>query len=222
MLRYTRSLVLVLAVAAVPLAAQQPDTLPLSIAPAAVVPSTLHEAPPALTPAVRAALPSHPVPTTRFPVELMGLAALATARSKTRRSAGKKRDVQMLVDSDIHVIRKDEDKKSYTHVVRGGVLLDDLEDDALTDQEIDEMISRGVIRPATPAEVARLENADLQDERAKLAAEQAGEVAQLQADHATELAAAPEDQKAKVQQRQETALVKLQAKHAAALNDVGT
>jgi F0F1-type ATP synthase epsilon subunit len=185
MLRYTRSLVLVLAVAAVPLAAQQPDTLPLSIAPAAVVPSTLHEAPPALTPAVRAALPSHPVPTTRFPVELMGLAALATARSKTRRSAGKKRDVQMLVDSDIHVIRKDEDKKSYTHVVRGGVLLDDLED-------------------------------------AKLAAEQAGEVAQLQADHATELAAAPEDQKAKVQQRQETALVKLQAKHAAALNDVGT
>jgi hypothetical protein len=122
----------------------------------------------------------------------MGLAALATARSKPGDPLARSATCKCYIDSDIHVMRKDEDKKSYTHVVRGGVLLDDLEDDALTDQEIDEMISRGVIRPATPAEVARLENADLQDERAKLAAEQAGEVAQLQADHATELAAAPE------------------------------
>lgn len=218
MLRQFRFIVPLLALAlaqAVP--AQVPDTLPLhQIAPAAVAPSVLHAASPVS--AVRAALPHS---TTRLPVEMMGLAALATARKKTRRNSGKKRDVQMYVDSDLHVMRKDEDKKSVLKVIQGGVLLDDLDDDALTDDEIDEFTARRVIRPATPEEVSRLEDKGLQEERTTLATEQAQEMAALQADHATALASTPEEQKPKVQQQQETAIVKLQARHAAALNDIG-
>jgi hypothetical protein len=126
----------------------------------------------------------------------------------------------MYLDSDAHVMRKNEDTGRFeTTVVRGGVLVDDTD---LTDDEIDELTALRVVRPATGDEIDRLEQRDAEDARAELLRTQETEVAQLRAQHDTDRAAleatgpAPEASRSSPIARQ-TELTELQAKHAAAL-----
>jgi hypothetical protein len=219
-LRFALASLALLAASAVP--AQVPDTLTHHLAPAAVASTTLSQVPPASTPAVRAALSTPHAPATRVPLELMAFAFVGATKKTTRRSAGKKRDMPMYIDSDLHVARKDDDKKPYTHVIKGGQLLDDVEDDGLTEEEIDEFIARRAIRPATPDEIARLEQAEVNDERTQLQADQARELDALRADQAAELAAAPENKRAALQEKQQKAVDALTEKHVAAVNKLGT
>jgi hypothetical protein len=181
--------------------------------------------PPVQLPAVRAAIPStpsHPRSRHRF-TDSIGLLAVAGATKKaTRRSSGKKRDVPMYLDSDVHVMRPSEadEKKLVTTVIKGGVLVDDTD---LTDDEIDELTARRVIRPATVDEIQRLEAADTAADRAELVKSQQEEIAQLRANH--EVARATLAQKdgvsadalAKADQKSAMEVASLQEKHAGAL-----
>lgn len=181
--------------------------------------------PPVQLPAVRAAIPSVPsLPTSRHRfTDSIGLLAVAGATKKTtRRSSGKKRDVPMYLDSDVHVMRPSEadEKKLVTTVIKGGVLVDDTE---LTDDEIDELTARRVIRPATVDEIQRLEFADTAADRAELVKSQQEELSQLRANQEqsrAQLAAkdgVSADALAKADQKSAMDLASLQEKHAGAL-----
>lgn len=107
---------------------------------------------------------------------------MATKKKATRRAQGAKRtDVPMYLDSDVH--RMGEDDK--LDIVRGGVMVDDTD---LTDEEIEELTARRVIRPAKPDEIERAANAEHTEKRAQLQRDQSAEVAQLQAQQAQEKA----------------------------------
>jgi hypothetical protein len=184
--------------------------------------------PPVQLPAVRAAIvPSHSAPhrAPRF-TDGLGLLAVAGATKKraSRRTSGKKRDVPMYLDSDVHVLRESEDPthngKLVTTVIKGGVMVDDTD---LTDDEIDELTARRVIRPATPEEIDRLEQADTAEARAELVATQEAELAQLRANNEAaraEMAARENvsgDALAKLDQKNAMTVAALQEKHAGAL-----
>lgn len=169
-----------------------------------------------------------PVPTReQLPLSTVGFGAIVGATAKkraTRKAAGKKRDVPMYLDSDVHVMRPDEEnpKRKVTTIVRGNRLLDDLEADELTDDEIDELTARRVIRPAKPEEIERSEQQDRAAQREELSAEQTAEITQLRANRESERAqlvaggVKPEDL---VSFDDETAstIAELQTEHAAAL-----
>jgi hypothetical protein len=177
--------------------------------------------------AVRA---SHPLPSTvphRIPSAslLIGAAFGATAKKKaTRKAAGKKRDMPMFLDSDVHVMREDpnNEKRMVTTIVRGGRMLDDLEDEALTDDEIDELTARRVIRPATVAEVDRAAQQDKAVQREELVSDQTTEIQQLRANREAERAGLVADGSAPADlitfdQATTEQVTNLQAKHADAL-----
>jgi hypothetical protein len=164
----------------------------------------------------------------RFPIEL-ALAGLATARrSAAKKTAAKKTPaktsaakksastkVPMYLDSEVHVTRDNKKGDPVLTVIKGGQLVDDTD---LTDEEIDDLTTRRVIRPATVAEIERLSKAPAVKAREELVREQEGEVAQLKAAHAAALAAAAPDEKAALQEEQATELTDLQAEHVDALN----
>jgi hypothetical protein len=137
-------------------------------------------------------LPS--APAQHVPFQSLALSAIlgATAKKKatTRKAAGKKRDMPMYLDSDVHVMREDpnNEKRMITTIVRGGRMLDDLDDEALTDDEIDELTARRVIRPATVEEVDRAAQQDKAAQRADLVGDQTTEIQQLRANREGERA----------------------------------
>lgn len=71
------------------------------------------------------------------------------------------RKVPMFVDSEVHLPAKTEGKPH--RVIKGGVLLDELEVE-LDDDEVDELIALKAIRPATPAEIAAADKRAEQEE----------------------------------------------------------
>lgn len=153
------------------------------------------------------------------PLSLFGFAiAGATAKKRTtRRSEGKVAKVPMYLDSEVHVMRDDK-----LEVVRGGVLLDDTD---LDEEEIESIQGRGVIRPATPAEIEQLAQADKAQERAAVTRTQQTELQSMQARQASEMAGATnagksDADKAKLSEKHAEALTALQEKHTAALNDL--
>jgi hypothetical protein len=148
------------------------------------------------TMAVRQSIPlphSKPSSSRQVPVDFLAIGAAvgATKKKVTRKSAGKKRDMPMFLDSDVHVMREDplDPRRKITTIVRGGRMLDDLEDDALTDDEVDELTARRVLRPATPAEVERANQTDKAIRREELVADQTTEIQQLRANREGERAA---------------------------------
>lgn len=209
-------------------AAAQPDSV-TSASPAAAEVSTLPVQSASVS-TVRAAMPGHELPSPAsnpLPLSTVGLGAIigATAKKRTtRKAAGKKRDVPMYLDSDVHVMRpsEDEPKRRVTTLVRGGRLVDDLEDDALSDDEIDELTARRVIRPAKPEEIERSEQQDRAAQREELAAEQTAAITQLRANRESERAALvaggvkPEDL-VSFDDETSTTVAELQSEHAAAL-----
>lgn len=175
--------------------------------------------------AVRAAIPiSHvPAPTHRHVLDMVALGAVmgATAKKKpTRRAAAKKTDVPMYLDGIAHVQRKNEDTdKMETVAITGGVLVDDTD---LSDEEIDELTAMRIIRPATSDEIARLEQAEANAERAEKQQAHEAEVTQLRANQEAERAAAvarnaTPDQLAKLDERHAVAKSALEEKQAKAL-----
>lgn len=175
----------------------------------------------------------HPAPV----LEFTALAAVmgATAK-KTRRTAGAKRtSVPLWLDSEVHVIRDDKETPAAAAnrrlrgvqapsphtVIPGGVLVDDTD---LTDDEIEDLQRRGVVRPATPKEVESAEVRERTERIAELQREQEREIQQLRADQEQEKAkinadgkAAP-DAVAKLADKQSKELTSLQEKHVKALN----
>jgi hypothetical protein len=180
--------------------------------------------PPVQLPAVRAAIPSVPSsPSHRHRLtDSLGLLAVAGATKKrtTRRTSGKKRDVPMYLDSDVHVMRENDDGKLATTVIKGGVLVDDTD---LSDDEIDELTARRVIRPATVEEIDALDAAGTAADRAELVKSQEEEMAQLRAnqEQARATLAAKDnvsaDALAKADQKAAMDVASLQEKHATAL-----
>jgi hypothetical protein len=163
-----------------------------------------------------------------MPFELAGLGvALATAKKAARKPAAKKSgskpaakksasaDVAMYLDSDVHVMRENKKGDPVTTTIKGGVLVDDTD---LTDEEIDDFTARRVIRPAKPEEIERLKKAPGVAEREQLVREQAAEVEQLQAKHASAVAAAAPADRPALQEEQATELTELQQEHVDALN----
>lgn len=148
------------------------------------------------------------------PLSYLGLAAMGVTTSKnkkrpTRRATGAKSpDVPMYLDTEAHVMRDDELVK-----IPGGVLVEDTE---LDDDEIEEFLARGVIRPATPEEIVRLHTAGAREAAKQLADEQGREMQQLLANQAAELAVAAETDKAKLAEKHLKAVSALQQKHAQA------
>jgi hypothetical protein len=63
------------------------------------------------------------------------------------------RKVPMFVDSEIHLPGEGKGGVHQPRVIKGGVMLDELEEE-LSDDEIDELIALKAIRPATQAEIA--------------------------------------------------------------------
>jgi hypothetical protein len=107
--------------------------------------------------------PSHiPLAPRTVPINLIALGAIAGATAVKRSRS----NPNMIVDSIIHVARKDDKGNPTTLVINPGVLADDTE---LTDDEIDENIARGAVRFANPAELHRLEQIAVQRETAKIA-----------------------------------------------------
>jgi hypothetical protein len=151
-------------------------------------------------------------PQKQIPIEAIALGAVvgATAKRTTRRKAGNRSDVPMFLDSDVHVMRKNDDGKTETVVIRGGVLVDDTD---LEEEEIDELTARRVIRHATPEEVERLEQKDTTSEREALVSSQSAELDTLKATQASERAAMQADTSVSPD-----ALTKLDAKHATAVS----
>lgn len=121
----------------------------------------------ASVPAVRAAYPiDHQLPSapTPFPFEVIALGAIVGATSASGRNRG-----QMIVDSVLHVSRKDDKGVPITRAIPAGILLDDVDADIkLTDDEVDEFTARRVIRYATPEEVERAEQAKANRDTAKV------------------------------------------------------
>jgi hypothetical protein len=126
----------------------------------------------------------------------------------------------MYLDSDVHVMRENDDGKLATTVIKGGVLVDDTD---LSDDEIDELTARRVIRPASVDEIQRLEAADTAADRAELVKEQQEELAQMRANQEQARAALATkdgvtgDALAKADQKNAMEVAALQEKHAAAL-----
>lgn len=154
-----------------------------------------------------------------MPIEVVGLgAALATAR--TRR--GKRGDVPMYLDSHVHVMREDKKGDPVLKRIRGGILIDDTD---LTDEEVDELTARKVVRPASQEEVERLAQSGTEAERTDLLREQEEEMAKLTAKHEMERAelgdGASASKRQKLEERQAKELTALQGKHAKALNALG-
>jgi hypothetical protein len=200
---------------------------PVHHSPAAAVSLVLR--PPVQLPAVRAAMVDHHAPSPRshrIPADSFVLLAAvgATKKRASRRTSGKKRDVPMYLDSDVHVMRESEDPthngKLVTTVIKGGVMVDDTD---LTDDEIDELTALRVIRPARPEEIDRLERADTAAARADLVKSQGEELAQLRANNEAaraDLASKDNvsgDALAKLDQKNAMAVASLQEKHAGAL-----
>jgi hypothetical protein len=101
-------------------------------------------------------------------------------------------------------------------------MLDDLEDEALTDDEIDELTARRVIRPATVAEVDRAAQQDKAVQREELVSDQTTEIQQLRANREAERAGLVADGSAPADlitfdQATTEQVTNLQAKHADAL-----
>lgn len=156
-----------------------------------------------------------PAPSRRSPgpLSLLGF-ALAGATSKKsaprrKRSGFKVPDVPMYLDSAVHVMRDDE-----LVIISGGVLLDDTE---LTDEEIADIQRHGVIRPATPAELERLQEAESLAAATELAKDQEREMRQLVANQAAELSGVDEAKKPALVDKHLKQISDLQGKHATAL-----
>jgi hypothetical protein len=192
------------------------------MSPAAAVPLVLR--PPVQLPAVRAVTSAdRRTPTSRqhrAPLEMVALAVIGATKRTSRRKAGKKRDVPMYLDSDAHVLRENDEGRMVTTVIKGDQLVDDTD---LTDEEIEELTARRVIRPATVPEIDRLEAADTASERAELVRSQQTEIAQLtanndaeRADFATRENTSP-DALAKLDQKHAASVAALQEKQAGAL-----
>lgn len=154
-----------------------------------------------------------------YSLEAVALAALATKRT-TRRQSGKKGKLPMLLDSHVDVVRGEHknpvtgrNEPQIERIAPG--LVDDTD---LTDDEIDELTARGVIRQAKPDEVERLEQRETDAERATLVREQEAEVSKLRTEHEAALAEAPESKRAALSEKQTKEMTALQAKHAKALN----
>lgn len=109
-------------------------------------------------------VPDSPAPDRgpRFPIELVGAgAALSTGAKRGGRKRAKdgadgaaapRNTMPMILDSHVHLMRGKE-----MVALKGGVLVEDTD---LTDDEIDELTARKAIRPATPKELAQLQQAD--------------------------------------------------------------
>lgn len=142
-----------------PAAAEAPAYIPLGPVP---------------VPAVRAAIvldyhAPRPAPAP-LPFKTLALAVAIGATS----AVGRKDRGQMIVDSVLHVSRKDDKGTPVTRAIPAGTLLDDVADDIkLTDDEIDEFIARRVIRVGTTEEIERAEQVKANRESAKVT--QAGE-----------------------------------------------
>lgn len=161
-----------------------------------------------------------------FPVEYLAIGLAAAAAKKGARRA-RRGDVAMIVDSQVHVMRDNKKGDPELKVIKGGVLVEDT-DPELTEEEIDELTARRVIRPATEAELAAMEQGDVAGEREALVREQEQDVAQLRAKHVAERTKLEEGGKlktpeavSKLEERQASELSKLQTKHVDALNAVG-
>lgn len=161
-----------------------------------------------VSPSVSVELPA-PSKQPSFPVEYVAI-GLAAAVAKRGRKGG----VAMFVDSDIHVMRDNKKGDPELKVIKGGQLLEDTD---LTDEEVDELTARRVIRPATAKELAQLEKSEANAEREELVKEQEGELTTLRAKHEQALAAAPETKKAAIEEKQSAEVTKLQTAHAKAL-----
>jgi hypothetical protein len=218
MMRSTRFVLTALLIVA---AAQPAPAATLTHSPAAVGTTPLSQPPSVST--VRAAMhpPTPPAPH-RAPLSMdlsvLGV-ALATKRA-TRRSTGKKRDVPMFLDSEVHVMREGKDGKPEQLRIAGGVLVDDTE---LEDDEIDELTARRVIRPATQDEIHRLERRETDDARTELLRTHETEMAQLRAQHDVARAELENSGNAtpaalnRLSDKQALEITKLQDKHAAAI-----
>jgi hypothetical protein len=184
----------------------------------------------ARTPAVSSvsALPAHvPTPTKAprgpMPIELLGFALIgATVKRGHKRRATKSDGVPLYLDSDVHVYRVNDEQEKELVVVRGGRPLDDVEE--LTDDEIDELTARRVIRPLRPDDAAAIEARQRHEESAKLAAEQAREMELLQVRHEAARSALEEagalktdEKKAQLAEKQEKERASLAEKHSKAL-----
>lgn len=200
--------------------------------------STLRLDPVVVTSQVSARDAAAPVPTrpNRFPLEYLTAFALVGATKTTRRKSGAKRsDVPLYLDSDVHVPLEDSELKEWRsnappgqpghggapiRLIKGGVLVDDTD---LTDEQIEDLQTRGVIRPATMKEVQASEARAKADERRELEQQQKTEIQQLQAKQEQARAEATSknanaDQIAKLNERQTAELTALQDKHVKALN----
>lgn len=175
---------------------------------------TLEPRLPHQVPAVHAADTYHRAPLSHAPAplstfSLLGLAVGATAKKSTRRSTGKASKLKMLLDSTVH-LRRDPKKPDIT-VIEGGVLVDDTD---LDDDEIEDLKRHGIIRPASAAEIARLETAADDADRVELIREHESQLTMLRAEQKAELDAAPADKRAALAERHGKALTALQDKQA--------
>lgn len=177
-----------------------------------------------------------PDPTSRLPLELLSFALVGATKRETRRKSGaKKGDVPLYLDSDVHVALEESELKEWRQnappgqpghsgapirVIKGGVLVDDTD---LTDEQIDDLQKRGVVKPASPEQVKAAEAKAKADERRDLEQEQKTEIQQLQAKHEQARAEATNknanaETLAKLSEKQTSEMTALQDKHVKALN----
>lgn len=149
-----------------------------------------------------------------MPFELLGFALIgATAKKSARRKASRGDDL-MYLDSDVHVMRDNDKGDSELVIVRGGRPLSDV--DELTDDEIDELTARRVIRPLRSDEAGAIEARAATDAANQLAAEQAREMELLTVRHEAATAALDEAGQLKTD-KEKAALADKQAKERTAL-----
>lgn len=143
-----------------------------------------------------------PAPSPRPPLSpLIAFAAVGATKRKSRRDKGVKiPEVPLYLDSDVHVMRD-----GQLSVVRGGQLIDDTD---LEDEEIEELKHHKVVRPASAAELAGLEQQAAGDAAAELAARHAEDRAKLVASHEQEVS------EAKAAGKSDAQIARLQEKHA--------
>jgi hypothetical protein len=162
-----------------------------------------------------------PAPRSHSPLSMFSMLGFAVGATKSKRPTRRARgvkvpDVPLFLDSDVHVMRDGE-----LTIVRGGVLVEDTE---LEDDEIEDLIKHGVVRPAKHAELESLETAGNVDAAATLAREQEQEIAALQTAHAAVLADADASgnltpaKREKLVAKQGEELAALREQHTAALN----
>jgi hypothetical protein len=162
------------------------------------------------------------------PDPIVTLAFAAAARKSSRKRAARKEadsgssdaeDVPMFLDSDVHVM-----VEGQLTVVRGGRLLSEVEED-LSEDQVDELVARRVVRPATPREIEAAESRDAARDRAETVRAQQVEMSSLRAQQEAQLAAleeggrrASEEERSALVSEHAEAMAALRERHAEQLN----